>query len=149
MGNWISSTDNGVTYTLWQSSTSLSGAVGTLGGPTWTTVASSVVSGISSATLGVNNVINGMNYLIPAGAIYRFTLHTTGTNRYSGTGVGTASPNTFTSGGTSLRVGDYQIAGAYVGYGATNNPRFFTGSITFTPATACTGTPTAGRAIHF
>lgn len=144
VANWTSTVDNGATYTLWYSTTNLSGPVGTLAGPAWTTVASNTVSGITNTALSVNNVITNMNFLIPAGVVYRFTLHTTGTNRYSGTGAGTCTPNTFTNSGTSLRVGDHQIGGLNVGYGATNNPRFFTGAITFIPATPCAGQPTAG-----
>ena len=147
VANWTTTTDNGATYTLWYSATNLSGPVGTLAGPAWTTVASNTVSGITNTALSVNNVITNMNFLIPAGAVYRFTLFTTGTNRYSGTGVGTCTPNNFSNSGTFLRVGDHQIGGLNVGYGATNNPRFFTGAITFIPATACTGQPTAGTAV--
>jgi hypothetical protein len=146
VANWTSSADNGVTYTLWYSTTSLSGATGTLTGPAWTTVASNTVAGLSSATLGVNNVITGMNFLIPAGVVYRFALHTTSTNRYSGTGPGTCTPNSFSNSGTFLRVGDHQIGGTTVGYAGTITPRFFTGAITFIPATPCSGQPTAGAA---
>lgn len=147
VANWTTTTDNGATYTLWYSATNLSGPVGTLAGPAWTTVASNTVSGITNTALSVNNVITNMNFLIPAGAVYRFTLFTTGTNRYSGTGPGTCTPNNFSNSGTFLRVGDHQIGGLNVGYGAVNNPRFFTGAITFIPATACTGQPTAGSAV--
>lgn len=147
VGDWTSSTDNGSVYTLYYSATSLSGAPATaFPAAGWTQVASNTVT-IPSAALSVNNVITGMNFLIPAGVQYRFALFTTGTRRYSGTGVGTASPNTFTAAGINLYTGDYQIAGQYVGYGYTNNPRFFTGSITFIPATPCTGTPTTGNTV--
>ncbi|RYD56200.1 MAG: T9SS type A sorting domain-containing protein [Sphingobacteriales bacterium] len=84
--------------------------------------------------MAVNTVIPSMSFTVPNGAQYRFALYTTSTNYYSGTGVGTASPNSFTNSGVTLRTGDYQISGMYVGYGATNNPRFFTGSVTFSPA---------------
>ena len=144
VGDWTSSTDNGKTFTLYYSTSSLSGTPGTLTTPTWNQIASNTVSGIGSSTLAVNTVISGMNFLIPANTMYRFALHTTGSRRYSGTGPGTASPNTFTSNGVALIVGDFQINSAYVGYGATNSPRFFTGSITFVPALPCVSPPTAG-----
>ncbi len=132
VGNWTMTTHNGTTSALWYTSTSLSGPV-TLSGPTWTQVASNVVSGIT--TTGVNTVIPTMSFNIPPGAIYRFALNTTGTNYYSGFGTvpGSCTPNSFTANGITLRTGDYQIAGQYVGYGFTNNPRFFTGFVTFAP----------------
>lgn len=147
VGNWTSSVDNGVTYTLWYSASSLSGSPGTLATPTWTVAGTNTVSGIAGTALAVNTVISGMTFTIPAGTTYRFALATTGTNRYSGTGVGTASPNNFSANGVTLYAGDHQIAGAYIGYGATNNPRFFTGSITFVPAGPCVNPPTAGAAV--
>ena len=147
VGNWTTTSHNGTTSTLYYSTTSLSGPItgNAVPAPGWTNVASGLVSGIT--TTGVNTVLSNINLLIPNGATWRFALHTTGTNHYSGTGVGTASPNTFTAGGgITLRTGDYQIAGQYVGYGYTNNPRFFTGYATFMPATPCSGQPTAGTA---
>lgn len=147
VGDWTSTADNGKTFSLYYSSTSLSGTPATtFPASGWTLVDSNTVSGLSSSTLAVNNVITGMTFLIPGGVTYRFSLVTTGTRRYSGTGAGTCTPNTFTSAGISLYVGDYQISGSYVGYGYTNNPRFYTGSVTFIPASACTAPPTAGTA---
>jgi hypothetical protein len=130
MGRYGTTTHNGTTSQLWYSSTSLSGTYGTLAGPTWTMAASQTVSGIT--TTGVNTFNSGMSLLMPAGETWRFAAYTTGANNYSGTGVGTCTPNTFTSlSGVTMYVGDYQIGGAYVGYGATNNPRFFTGFLTY------------------
>jgi hypothetical protein len=130
MGRFGTTTHNGTTSQLWYSSTSLSGTYGTLAGPTWTMAASQTVSGIT--TTGVNTFNSGMSLLMPAGETWRFAAYTTGANNYSGTGVGTCTPNTFTSpSGVTMYVGDYQIGGAYVGYGATNNPRFFTGFLTY------------------
>lgn len=136
VGNQTTTSHNGTTSTLWYSATNLSGLVGTLGAPDWTSVASQVVSGITTA--GVNPVITGMSFIIPDGAIYRFALHTTGDNRYSGTGsVGNASPNNFTNAttgaGVVLYTGNYQIGGQFIGYGMTNKPRYFTGFVTFEP----------------
>ena len=137
VGNWVSTSHNGTTSTLWYSATNLSGTVGTLAGPTWTIAGSEVVSGVTGT--GVAPVIQGMTFQIPANTRYRFALHTTGTNTYSGTGsVGNASPNNFTNGvtgaGVILYTGNYQIGGQFIGYGMTNNPRYFTGFVTFEPA---------------
>jgi hypothetical protein len=148
VGNWTSSVDNGVTYTLWYSASSLSGTPGTIGPTTWSTVATNTISGIASSTLAVNPVFSGLTFLIPAGTTYRFALHTTGANRYSGSSTAPfPSPSTLTSNGVSLLVGDAQIAGANVGWAATNTPRHFTGSITFVPAGPCTNPPVAGTAL--
>ncbi|RYD56201.1 MAG: hypothetical protein EOP56_12775 [Sphingobacteriales bacterium] len=38
IGGWSNSSQNGATYTLWYSTSSLSGTVGTLTGPTWTSM---------------------------------------------------------------------------------------------------------------
>lgn len=148
VGNYTTTAHNGTTSTLYYSSTSLSGALpgNALPAAGWTVVATATVSGITAT--GVNPVITGMSFMIPAGTTYRFALNTTGTNYYSGSGVGTASPNTFTTSGITMRTGDYQISGGYVGYGYSNNPRFFTGFATFMPATPCSGAPTAGIAAY-
>lgn len=134
VGNWTNSSYNNTVSTLWYSSTNLSGTVGTLGAPAWTKVADNTVSGITTGTLSVNNVISGMTFTIPDNTTYRFALHTTGTNRYSGFTGNPASPNNFSANGVTLYVGDHKISGQNVGYGMTFNPRFFTGSITFEPA---------------
>ncbi len=133
VANWTNNTDNNTTSTLWYSSSSLSGGV-TLGAPVWTTITSSLVSGITNTALSVNPVLTNINFVIPPNTTYRFALATTGTNRYSGTNATFPSPNTFTSGGISLRVGNFQIAGQNVGFAAANTPRCFTGSVTLTPA---------------
>lgn len=148
VGNYTTTSHNGTTSTLYYSATSLSGPItgNALPAAGWTVVGTATVSGIVAT--GVNPVITGMSFIIPAGTTYRFALHTTGTNYYSGIGVGTASPNTFTVSGITMRTGDYQISGSYVGYGFSNNPRFFTGFATFMPATPCSGTPTAGVAAY-
>lgn len=131
VGRYVSTAYNGTVSEIWYSSTSLSGTVA-LAAPTWTMISQATLAGITTSG-GVVNVNSNLNFFMPQGAIYRFAAYTTGTNAYSGTGVGSCTPNTLTSNGVSLIMGDYQIAGAYVGYAATNNPRFFTGSITWMP----------------
>lgn len=128
VGRYVTTAYNGETSTLYYSSTSLSGSPGTLPAAGWTKVDENVLSGIGSSAINPVNV--GMSFIIPNGAIYRFALMTTGTNTYSSSGA----PNTFTVAGVSLYCGDYQINGSNVGYGASNSPRYFRGSITFEPA---------------
>jgi PKD repeat protein len=138
VANWTSTTDNGLNYTLYYSTSSLSGPVTTdiNGFPStgWFIAAGpQTVSGIVTPSLSVNTVMNAVNFPIITGATYRFALFTTGLNSYSGTGTapGACTPNTFSNAGVNLKVGDYQIGGMNVGYGFTNNPRYFTGSVTY------------------
>lgn len=128
VGRYVTTAYNGETSTLYYSSTSLSGNPGSLPAAGWTKVDENVLSGIGSSAINPVNV--GMSFIIPNGAIYRFALMTTGTNSYSSSGA----PNTFTVAGVSLYCGDYQINGSNVGYGASNSPRYFRGSITFEPS---------------
>ncbi len=110
--------------------------------------------------------MDGLTFSVPAGTTYRFALQSSGGLVYSGSGTGTGTgqpaPNTFTGGGASLKVGDFQISGANVGYagtfpGPTFNARYFTGKVTFSgvctpvnatapvissvPSSTCSGTP--------
>lgn len=132
VGNWVTTSHNNTTSTLWYSSSSLSGATGTLTGPTWQQAGTGTVTGVTGT--GVSPVISGMTFQIPANTTYRFALHTTGTNYYSGTSSSFPTPNNFTINGVTLYTGNHQINGANVGYGVSNNPRAFTGYITFEPA---------------
>lgn len=143
VGSWINSTDAAGTYQLWYSATSLSGtpAIAT---PTWTQIAQ-VTSFPPPATSGITNIFTGLSFTIPAGTQYRFAVwYVTTASHYSGTGAGTVTPSTFTGGGVNLKVGDVQIGGQYVGYGGANNPRWFTGTISFQPAGPCTNPPVPG-----
>jgi len=128
VGNWATTSHNNTTSTLWYTSTSLSGPV-TLAGPTWTSIASNTVTGVTSS--GVFPVLPGLNFEIPNNATYRFAVHTSGTNNYTS---GTPAINSFTAAGVTMYTGNYQISGLNVGYAVSNNPRFFTGYITFEPA---------------
>ena len=144
VGSRSTTSFNGVTATLWYSSTSLSGTVGTLGSPNWTQVGQQTISGIT--TTGVNPFITGMSFLIPNGATYRFALHVNSVSiQYSS---GTPTPNNFTANGVSLYTGNYQISGANVGYVLTINPRYFTGFITFMPAGPPCPSPTGANATN-
>ncbi len=150
LSSWLNTANTGTVPTLWFSSTSLSGAP-TIGTPAWTPVATG--NPITVSTDGVTPVFSNLGFLIPNGAVYRFALQSTLGLGYSGSGTGAGvTPNVFSGGGVSLRVGNAQIGGLNVGYAGafpspTFNPRFFTGSITFIPAIACTGTPNPGNTI--
>ncbi|NQW41015.1 MAG: hypothetical protein HQ466_03510, partial [Cryomorphaceae bacterium] len=147
VGQWTTTTNNSNTVNLFSSTTSLAGAVSgsflATAPPTgWALTASGTVSGITAT--GVNPVLSNLNVVVPGGSSVRFALVLSGTVSYSGTGAGTASPNTFSNSGINLRVGDAQIGGGNIGYGGANNPRFFTGSVSFIPLAPCVGTPSAG-----
>lgn len=127
VGTWTATSHNGSTSTLYYSSTSLSGTVGTLPTTGWNVVDVNTVSGITATTVNPVNV--NMNFIIPDGAVYRFAILTTGTNYYSSS----STPNNFTAAGVTLYTGNHQIGGSNVGYAATLSPRYFTGFITFEP----------------
>ncbi len=140
--------NTGTVATLWYSATSLSGAP-TIASPTWTSIATSPA--ITVAANGYLPTITGLNFIIPANTTYRFAIQSTNGIRYSGT-AGPPSPNTFSAAGVNLQVYDFQISALNVGYGGgfpspANNPRAFTGRITFIDATPCTGTPAPGNTI--
>jgi len=136
-----------VNATLWYTATSLSGAP-TITSPTWTSIATAPVT---ITTAGYYPTFLGLSFIIPGNTTYRFAVQNTSGITYSGT-AGPPSPSTFSSGGVNLGVYNYQITAANVGYGGSfpspaNNPRAFTGRITFTNATPCTGTPAPGNTI--
>ncbi len=143
--NYWQKANTGTTPSLWYSSTSLGGAP-TIASPDWTLI-TGPISPITVAANGYYPTFTGMSFTIPAATSYRFALQSTAGIRYSGP-TPAPTPTTLSAGGVNLNVYDFSI-GATVGYGGafpspTNNPRAFTGRITFVPAIACTGTPTAG-----
>jgi hypothetical protein len=134
-------------FSLWYSTTSISGAP-TITSPDWT-----LINTTNSLTLnaGYNTIFSGLGFQIPAGAMYRFAIQSNNGMSYSGTVAGNCTPSTLSDGGVNLILGDAQVGGSYVGYAGTfpsptNNPRWFTGSITFFPAVPCTAPPVAGTA---
>ena len=146
---WVNNTDGVGTYQLWYSSTSLSG-LPAISSPTWTMIQQA--TGVAApAVSGITPVISGMSFVLPANTQYRFAMYyVTTSSHYSGSGVGTVTPNTFSGAGVVMKVGDVDIptgSGSYVGYGGSNNPRFFTGGVTFQPYGACTDPPVAGTAV--
>ncbi len=134
------------TYSLWYTSSSLSGAPN-IASPAWTLIATG--DPVTAAADGIITVLDNIGFVIPPNTQYRFALATTNGIRYTGTTAGTPSPNNFSSGGLTLRLGNSQISGANIGYGGafpnpTNNPRYFTGSLFFA---SCTGTTPAATPV--
>ncbi|MBC7588379.1 MAG: hypothetical protein H7178_08460, partial [Chitinophagaceae bacterium] len=143
---WLNTTDANSTLQLWYSATSTSGlpAIAT---PTWTQI-NQVTNFAAPATSGITPIWTGLGFVIPANTEYRFAVwYVNIGSHYSGTGIGTVTPSTFSGGGVNFKVGDVQIGGQNVGYGGPNNPRWFTGEITFQPAGPCTNPPTPGTVV--
>jgi subtilisin-like proprotein convertase family protein len=137
------------TVRLWVSTTSLSG-VPTVSTPDWTQIGSGSFTVPTVAT--ELPMISGLSFVIPANTQYRFAVEATRGLRFSVTPLPT--PNTFTVGGVSLKLGDLQIAGANIGFAglmptpaAGNTPTFFGGSVTLSPFVACSGTPAPGNTL--
>lgn len=130
VGNWATTGSNNETSELWYSSTSLSGSVN-LSNAAWTMIDNNVVTGVTSS--GIFPVLPNLGFVVPDGTTYRFAVYTTGPNTYSGTSSNIPTPNNFTASGVTLYAGNHQIGGSNVGYGGSNNPRFFTGYVTFEP----------------
>ena len=132
VGYYVSTSDNGQLYTLYYSSTSLSGPQPTTWpAANWSLVGSATVSGVT--TTGIQNIINGLTFNIPANTTYRFSL-------LKGTIIplyaSSSTSNTFSAAGVNLHLGNYQINGLNVGYAYTITPRYWCGSITFETAVA-------------
>jgi subtilisin-like proprotein convertase family protein len=128
------------TYSLWFSSTSLSGTPN-ITAPAWTLAATGTP--VSAAADGIITVLDNLSVVIPPNTQYRFALTTTNGIRYTGTTGGTPSPNNFSAGGLTMRLGNSQISGFNVGYGGgapspANTPRYFTGSLFFTTCSSTT-----------
>ncbi len=131
------------TYKLWYSATPLSGPT-TVGSSNWVLVATG--NPISVASDAVTTVLDNLSIIIPANTQYRFALQTT--NGIGYTGSNTPSPNSFSSGGFTLKVGNHQIAGQNVGYGGSSpspaaTPGFFSGAVylTLCASSAIAATP--------
>jgi hypothetical protein len=140
-------------YTLWYSSTSLSGLATwplTVAGG-WNPIAS--VAGVTMTGGALTTVFPLLVFNIPANTTYRFYL-TASNVQYKGVGTGTApaatgvSPTVFSNSGVNFKCGDELLGGQIIGYGGGNfRPRAFLGSVTLTLLSSpCTGQPTAGVA---
>ncbi|HNF71572.1 MAG TPA: hypothetical protein PLP34_04110, partial [Chitinophagaceae bacterium] len=146
---YFSSTTVTRDYTLWYSSTSLSGLSFPPALPVWSPIAS--VTGVVMTGGVQTTIFPFLSFNIPAGTSYRFYL-TSSNVQYTGVGTfgGTTgcSPLIFSNAGVNFKNGEVLIAGQNIGYGGGNfTPRAFCGSVGLTVlSTPCTGAPTAGTA---
>jgi hypothetical protein len=134
---------------LFYSATSLGGNYD-LSTAAWTQIGSGTATVPAAVT--ITPVITGLSFIIPAGTQYRFVIEASRGLRFSFTP--TPTPNTFSSGGVNLKVGDVVIGGGNVGYAglspmpaAGNTPAFFGGSVTLTTNVPCSGTPAPGNTL--
>jgi subtilisin-like proprotein convertase family protein len=134
---------------LFTSTTSLSG-IFDISTPAWTQQGTGNVA--VPAALAVTPVLSGLYVVIPPTSQMRFVLEATKGLAFSFTP--TPTPNFFTVGAATLKLGTALIAGSAVGYAAVsplapagNAGAFFGGTVTLIPAVACTGTPAPGNTI--
>ncbi|MFN3530054.1 MAG: GEVED domain-containing protein [Bacteroidia bacterium] len=140
--------NNNATVELWRSTTDLSG-LPSIEAPAWTSVGTG--GPIAVPTNDYYPSFTNLTVIIPANSVTRYAVQSSTGVRYSGPSPAPA-PSTFSVGGLSLHSGDYLINGLNIGYGGSftnpsNNPRWFTGSITVIPAVACTAPPVAGTTV--
>src|SRR5690606_20315694 len=60
---WRNAATSGWTYTLWYTSTNLSGPPGNVNTPTWTSIASTTASNVT--TLAIHPLFTGLSFVIP------------------------------------------------------------------------------------
>jgi subtilisin-like proprotein convertase family protein len=150
MANYFTATAGSTSVNkLFYSATSLSG-VFDVSTAAWTQIGSG--NSVVPAALTVLPALTCINFVIPANTQYRFALEMTKGLAFSFTP--TPTPNVFTVGGVSLKLGTAQIAGSAVGYAglspavpAGNAGAFFGGSVVLVPAVACTAAPAPGTTI--
>jgi trimeric autotransporter adhesin len=150
VSNWATTANNNSVWELYYTSTALSGPSTDVTTAPWSLVATSQPTTVTATGITPLN-FPGLNFFIPGNTQYRFALRNLGPGNVAYSGTGAITPNSFSSGGINLLLGDVQIGGQSVGYsgtgtGLTITPRYFTGEITLTPATACSGIPTGGTA---
>lgn len=134
--------------TLWVSTTSLGGAP-TIAGPDWTQIGTATVTGVGAGT-GIIPTFTGLAYSLDPSTQYRFAIESSDGIAYS---PAAATPNIFTGDGVNLQTSNFQLQGGNVGYAGAfptppNNPRAFTGSITFQSNNPpCSGAPVPGATV--
>src|SRR5690554_1911805 len=131
-------------YQLWYNATSITGAPGIINAANgWVSIAGPQNAAPTDTVNGVYPVFTGIDFEIPANTTYRFALTGTGAGNFSYYNA-TGAPNSFSSEGINLLVGDNSAGGTgNVGYsgqnpyttGITTNPRFFHGGLSFSSAT--------------
>jgi Fibronectin type III domain. len=128
--NYHNTVNNGVTYTLWYSSTQLTGTP-TITTPNWTQhITGSAVSLTASA---ITPVITNVNLVVPPNTTYRMAIvhsNTSGSVYYASSGAGT----TYSAGGVDMLVGNHPTTpGCTGGFPTTtiNTGRWLCGGVTF------------------
>lgn len=152
VANFMKVASNGATMKLWYHPTSLSGATPNVtAADGWVLIETK--TNLSVSVDGVMDVFDNLLFTIPNATSYRFALESSSAISYSGASP-VPAPSTFSDGGVTLKSGDVLINGSNIGYSITfpagtlgNNPRWFTGAITYVPASPCVAPPNAGNAI--
>ncbi len=131
-------------YQLWYNATTITGAPGIINAANgWVSIAGPLNVAPSGTTNGVYPVFTGIEFEIPANTTYRFVLTGTGAGNFTYYNA-SGTPNSFSSEGINLLVGDNSAGGTgNVGYSGQNpyttgiatNPRFFHGALSFSSAT--------------
>lgn len=130
VGRYIATYSSGVYFTLYYSATSLSGPLN-INSSDWIQIhPGNQITYTTSKVYAANSLTN---FVIPAGSTYRFASKSNGTNTYAYVSPNGPYSNMFTLNGVTFATGNYQINGAAVGYAGSNSPRFFSGSIKWTP----------------
>ena len=115
---------------LWYSSTSLTGATGLIGTPTWNMATQVTATSTVANTVIVDNFFPNLNVIVPANSTYRFAcVSVGGTARYSA--ASSPSPVTWTAGGVTLDASTSLWGGSN---NISNSGRYFFGSISFMPS---------------
>src|SRR5690554_4551778 len=131
-------------YQLWYNATSITGAPGIINAANgWVSIAGPQNAAPTDTVNGVYPVFTGIDFEIPANTTYRFALTGTGAGNFSYYNA-TGAPNSFSSEGINLLVGNNNAGGTgNVGYSGQNpyttgintTPRFFHGALSFNSAT--------------
>lgn len=136
--NYHNTGNNGVTYTLWYSTTQLTGTP-TITTPNWTQhITGSPVTLTSAA---ITPVITNVNLVVPPNTTFRMALvhsNTSGSVYYSSSGTGTV----YAAGGVDMLVGNHATTpGCTGGFPTTtiNTGRWLCGGVTFINACMAPG----------
>lgn len=139
IGVYWQTTNNNTVVELWSSTTDI-GGLPAIAAPAWTSVATG--GPILVPSNDYYPTFSNLSIVIPGNSVTRFAVQSSNGIRYSGASP-VPAPSAFTNAGVSLYSGNHQIGGQVIGYGGSfvnpsNNPRWFTGSVTLVPSTPCT-----------
>jgi hypothetical protein len=127
--NYHNTGNNGVTYSLWYTSTALTGTP-TITSPTWTQHITG--SPITLSVAAITPVITNVNLVVPPNTTYRMALvhsNTSGSVYYASSGTGTV----YSAGGVDMYVGNHATTpGCTGGFPTTTiTGRWICGGVTF------------------